>query len=609
MTAEKYQDTGSCNALWLDPFQPAGERERACLREAGLNLLAVRTLDDLRRALKTAQLVVIRLKNDVALLTEVKCLIESFKPNIPVLCRTDKQAFQLGIEAMQHGACHVLVHDDYSQESWQLAQAYVKKAVQALRAGSIATNASAAGPVGDRANGSSRTSLPEVTASTEAPSSLGSSSSSVHTFHGSGPSAKVEAEATASQEKPKRTFIFVDPTSQKLLALAQRVAQAEVTTLITGPTGAGKEVLANVIHEASPRAKAPFVSLNCGAIPEHLMEDMLFGHEKGAFTGALKEHKGIFEQAQGGTVFLDEIGELPLNLQAKLLRVLQEKQVTRLGGSQAIDLDFRLVAATNKDLKKAIEEREFREDLYFRISTFRLSIPTLAERRQDILPLAAFMLQKYSNEADEKVFSHEAQRALLSYHWPGNVRELENVIQRALIFSFEDVIEAEHLVFDECDSPAMASACSRVALPSTVHEQRVPESFMSAARSPDHSFAEQSFNASFNRSLAQPGESSSAYTQQPDDPSSEAAQSVAQSAQSVSSSSVPGVHADMPAPPVPAKGSEVICLNELVKTNEKQMILAAIESSPTKAEAARRLGISPRTLRYKMAQLRMAGAA
>ena len=595
MTAEKYQDAGSCSALWLDPFQPAGERERACLREAGLNLLAVRTLDDLRRALNTAQLVVIRLKNGVALLTEVKCLIESFKPNIPVLCRTDKQAFQLGIEAMQHGACHVLAHDDYSQESWQLAQAYVKKAVQAVRAGSLATNASAAGPVGDPANGGSRTSSPEATAFVETPYSASYSSSSVHTFHGSGPSVKVEAEAKASQEKPKRTFIFVDPTSQKLLALAQRVAQAEVTTLITGPTGAGKEVLANVIHEASPRAKAPFVSLNCGAIPEHLMEDMLFGHEKGAFTGALKEHKGIFEQAQGGTVFLDEIGELPLNLQAKLLRVLQEKQLTRLGGSQAIDLDFRLVAATNKDLKKAIEEREFREDLYFRISTFRLSIPTLAERRQDILPLAAFILQKYSSEADEKVFSHEAQRALLSYHWPGNVRELENVIQRALIYSFENIIQAEHLVFDEdeFDSLVMASGSTPTVFSTPSYDKASRERESLATTDEESTRETDEFVGGLLPMASKQGE--------------EETVEVNPSVSYKTATSSP--QDDTPAPLVPPKSSEVISLNELVKTNEKQMIIAAIEASPTKVEAARRLGISPRTLRYKMAQLRMAGAA
>ena len=560
MTAEKNQDAGRCNALWLDPFQPAGERERSCLREAGLNLLAVRTLDDLRRALKTAQLVVIRLKSDVALLTEVKCLIESFKPNIPVLCRTDKQAFQLGIEAMQHGACHVLAHDDYSEESWQLAQAYVKKAVQGAFVGVAAVNPAAV--VG----------------------ALGDSSDTEPTFNASGQSIKSDADQAAYQEKPKRTFIFVDPTSQKLLVLARRVAQAEVTTLITGPTGAGKEVLANVIHEASPRAKAPFVSLNCGAIPEHLMEDMLFGHEKGAFTGAVKEHKGIFEQAQGGTVFLDEIGELPLNLQVKLLRVLQEKQATRLGASQATELNFRLVAATNKDLKKAIEEREFREDLYFRISTFRLSIPTLAERRQDILPLAALMLQKFSNETDEKVFSQEAQRALLSYHWPGNVRELENVVQRALIFSFENVIEAEHLVFDECDSPAMASAFAY-----TTAEAEQRDAFAELQKPAD---AAQELNTLGTEHSAV--SASQGYGPLEDFQEGSRIQAFAPNA--------------VPETPVfGAKGSEVIYLNELVKTNEKQMILTAIESSPTKTEAARRLGISPRTLRYKMAQLRMAG--
>jgi two-component system response regulator FlrC len=313
---------------------------------------------------------------------------------------------------------------------------------------------------------------------------------------------------------------------------------------------------------------------------------MLFGHEKGAFTGAVKEHKGIFEQAQGGTVFLDEIGELPLNLQAKLLRVLQEKQATRLGASQATELDFRLVAATNKDLKKAIEEREFREDLYFRISTFRLSIPTLAERRQDILPLAALMLQKFSNETDEKVFSQEAQRALLSYHWPGNVRELENVVQRALIFSFENVIEAEHLVFDECDSPAMDSAFAY-----TTAEAEQRDAFAELQKP---AYAVQELNPLSTEHSAV----SASQGHEPSEDFQEGPQIAAF-----------GPNAGSEAPAFRSKGSEVIYLNELVKTNEKQMILTAIESSPTKAEAARRLGISPRTLRYKMAQLRMAGTA
>jgi len=230
-----------------------------------------------------------------------------------------------------------------------------------------------------------------------------------------------------------KSYVFVDPISQHLLGLAQRVAQTEVTALLVGPTGAGKEVLAIVIHETSPRSKGPFVAINCAAMPEHLIEDMLFGHEKGAFTGAQKEHKGVFEQAQGGTVFLDEIGEMPIHLQAKLLRVLQEKKLNRLGGEVPIELDIRLVAATNKDLKKAIEEREFREDLYFRISTFKLKISPLTKRPGDILPLVMQSLSRHSKDKVPYTLTPEVQSTLVQYPWPGNVRELENVVQRALV--------------------------------------------------------------------------------------------------------------------------------------------------------------------------------
>ena len=166
-----------------------------------------------------------------------------------------------------------------------------------------------------------------------------------------------ERQGSSKSSKISRKYVFVDPASQLLLALAQRVAQADVTTLLVGPTGSGKEVMARVLHESSPRNKGPFVALNCAAMPDHLIEDMLFGHEKGAFTGAHKDHKGLFEQAQGGTLFLDEIGEMPIQLQSKLLRVLQERHLTRLGGQQSIAVNVRIVAATNKDLKKAIEEK------------------------------------------------------------------------------------------------------------------------------------------------------------------------------------------------------------------------------------------------------------
>jgi len=211
------------------------------------------------------------------------------------------------------------------------------------------------------------------------------------------PSAAPPLEHRAAPAEPGvRNAVFVDPASRHLLALAQRVAQAEVTTLLVGPTGAGKEVLARVLHEASPRARGPFVALNCAAMPEHLIEDLLFGHDKGAFTGAHRDHKGLFEQAQGGTLFLDEIGEMPVLLQSKLLRVLQERQLTRLGGQSTVALDVRVVAATNKDLRQAMAAREFREDLYYRIATFRLQLLALSERRGDILPLALQCLAEHA---------------------------------------------------------------------------------------------------------------------------------------------------------------------------------------------------------------------
>jgi len=271
-------------------------------------------------------------------------------------------------------------------------------------------------------------------------------------------------------ELKNKSYVFVDPVSQHLLALAQRVAQAEVTALLVGPTGAGKEVLARVLHEASPRAKGPFVAMNCAALPEHLIEDMLFGHEKGAFTGALKEHKGLFEQAHGGTVFLDEIGEMPIHLQAKLLRVLQEKKLNRLGGETPITLDVRVVAATNKDLRQAIQQREFREDLYFRISTFRLRIQPLAERPGDIVPLVLQSLARHAKDGVPYSLSSEARDMLLQYTWPGNVRELENVVQRAVVLCNGRTITPVHLMFDETSAMNAAQDLPRVAPQTLVQE-------------------------------------------------------------------------------------------------------------------------------------------
>ena len=245
------------------------------------------------------------------------------------------------------------------------------------------------------------------------------------------------------------SYVFADPASRKLLALTERVAGAEVAVLLNGSTGTGKEVLAKVIHEASSRHSGPFVAFNCAALPESLAEDMLFGHEKGSFTGASSSKPGLFEQAQNGTIFLDEIGEMPMQLQVKLLRILQERKVTRLGSQSSVDLNIRIVAATNKDLKQAILQGVFREDLYFRLSAFKLTIPPLSDRPLDIIPLAEQFLK--SEIGNDKLYSlsQDAKDQLVSYKWPGNVRELNNVIMRAVVLANDETINTSHLIFDD----------------------------------------------------------------------------------------------------------------------------------------------------------------
>ena len=364
------------------------------------------------------------------------------------------------------------------------------------------------------------------------------------------------AEAPAALPAPQRSAVYVDPQSRHLLALAQRVGQAGVTALIEGPTGAGKEVLARVLHESSPRARGPFVALNCATLPEQLIDDMLFGHEKGAFTGAQGTHRGLFEQAQGGSIFLDEIGEMPLHLQAKLLRVLQERQLTRLGSERRIDLDVRVIAATNKDLRQAIALREFREDLYFRISTFKLRIAPLRERTGDILPLAGCLLQRMAQSGQPTYTMHpQAQAMLLAYPWPGNVRELENVMQRALVLCLDHQIRPEHLMFD---APVAAQPCAHPVAPQT------------AAQPVTHTLASQP------QAHLPPAE---LWTPSP-------IETVA---------STTGMAA-----PLSADGR----LHDAVRHNEHQLILAAIDATHSRIEAARKLGISPRTLRYKLAKLK-----
>ena len=238
--------------------------------------------------------------------------------------------------------------------------------------------------------------------------------------------------------------IAEDVRTRQLLALASKVAESDVTVLLTGESGVGKEVFARYIHHHSHRRKAPFVAINCAAIPENLLEATLFGHEKGAFTGAQSGQPGKFEQAQGGVILLDEISEMPLGLQAKLLRVLQEREVERVGGKKPIPLDIRVLATSNRDMEQEIARGRFREDLYYRLNVFPLLIPALRERPDDIVPLTRHFLAGHAQRAGRQVrFLPEAEALLRHYAWPGNVRELENTMQRVLIMTPGDTISAE----------------------------------------------------------------------------------------------------------------------------------------------------------------------
>lgn len=458
-------------ALWLDPFRKLSGSESVLLGAMGLRACVVSTLDELQDQLSSAQVLVIRLAGSAELLCEVQSLMKNMGFDLPVICRVERKSLEIVVAAMQQGARYVLDADEWSAPQWQAA----------------------------------------LSKPTEK-------------------SAQAPHPNPAPQRAPApRSVVYVDPASRNLLALAQKVAQANVTVLLEGPTGSGKEVLARVLHESSPCAQGPFVGLNCAAMPELMIEDMLFGHEKGAFTGALKEHKGLFEQAQGGTLFLDEIAEMPMHLQAKLLRVLQERSLMRLGGERLIALDVRVIAATNKNLRDAIAQREFREDLYFRLSTFKLRVPTLQERRGDILPLVARMLARHASEGQAYRVSAQAQTLLMTYAWPGNVRELENVMLRAMVLCPDHMITQEHLMFDD-------------AAPSAPH---AVQDFVETDLSTLISVNEQVRDMAVGRAL-----------------------------------------------------------HTGVKNSEQRLIQAALETTGTRNDAARKLGISPRTLRYKLAKLK-----
>jgi two-component system, response regulator FlrC len=333
-------------------------------------------------------------------------------------------------------------------------------------------------------------------------------------------------------------------SSQRLLELARRVAASDCTVLIVGESGTGKEVLARFIHRFSPRSTGPFVAVNCAAIPENMLEAILFGYERGAFTGAHSTHPGKFEQAQGGTLLLDEITEMPLSLQAKLLRVLQEREVERLGGRTAIPLELRVLATTNRRLREEVAAGRFREDLYYRLNVFPLGLLPLRQRRDDILPLAMQLLGLRSRIGEPiPALSADAAQLLLTYPWPGNVRELDNLLQRALILVNGPVIGPDHIQFEPAPE---VQAAPPARTPAVVEETRV---------------------------------------------SVGAAQAMADD------SSQPAAAED-------ARGS----LADSLGQTERNVILDALRDGHcTRREIAERLGISPRTLRYKLARLRAAG--
>lgn len=271
--------------------------------------------------------------------------------------------------------------------------------------------------------------------------------------------------------------IVASEQSKALVKLAAKVARSDASVMVTGPSGSGKEVLAHYIHQQSSRSDGPFIAINCAAIPENMLESTLFGYEKGAFTGAVQACPGKFEQAQQGTILLDEITEMDLNLQAKLLRVLQEREVERLGGRKTIKLDVRVLATSNRDLKEAVQQGKFREDLFYRLNVFPLIWPALAERPEDILPLTEHLLQRHCQRDGVAIptIDGSAIQKLLQHSWPGNVRELDNVIQRALIIHSEYVIKGDDIYIEDLTPTNQSSMVDDVADVSQfkmeIHEQ------------------------------------------------------------------------------------------------------------------------------------------
>ncbi|MCG8443010.1 MAG: sigma-54 dependent transcriptional regulator, partial [Caulobacterales bacterium] len=273
------------------------------------------------------------------------------------------------------------------------------------------------------------------------------------------PDTDLIAAVLAAVSDDSRPLVTRDPAMRSVLQLAEQVAMSDAPILITGESGTGKEVMARTVHAKSRRADKPFVAVNCAAIPENLLESELFGHEKGAFTGAVARRIGKFEEADGGTLLLDEISEMDARLQAKLLRAIQEREIDRIGSNKPVSVNVRIIATSNRDMQQAVKDGQFREDLFFRLNVVNLRLPSLAERPADIPPLAAHFAEKYAdaNGVANRPISDAAMSKLSSYAWPGNVRELENTLHRAVLLAAGDDIDAEAVVLTSDDTATSSS--------------------------------------------------------------------------------------------------------------------------------------------------------
>ena len=356
-------------------------------------------------------------------------------------------------------------------------------------------------------------------------------------------------------EKETDGPIVADPSSIQLLELACKVAKSDASVMVLGPSGSGKEVLARFIHDKSDRADQSFVAINCAAIPENMLEATLFGYEKGAFTGAIQACPGKFEQAQGGTILLDEITEMDLSLQAKLLRVLQEREVERLGGRKTIKLDVRVLATSNRDLKEAVSEHQFREDLYYRLNVFPLMWRPLCQRPGDIIILAKHLIERHISKSKEPMaqLSLSAQDKLLSHAWPGNVRELDNVIQRALILRHGDVIDENAIFIENLTTAPLTTALASNPLPADTASSLSNEAYYDVQ---------------------------------------------------VPTIKAKATHSE------PLLSTDSGSYKDELKDKEHRIILETLSRCQGKRkDVAETLGISPRTLRYKLAQMRDLGIA